>query len=68
MVGGGSNFKTKQETEDKKGVYSAVVGGLLVISFVVPMVQYFGYVNVGSDEVEDVPVRGKGKAPPPKRR
>jgi len=38
----GSNFKSKEETEDKKGIYTAIVGGLLVISFVVPMVQYFG--------------------------
>ena len=43
----GSNFKSKGETEDKKGIYGAIVGGLLVISFVVPMVQYFGYVNKG---------------------
>jgi len=33
----GSNFKTKEETEEKKGIYGLVVGGLLVISFVVPM-------------------------------
>jgi hypothetical protein len=41
----GSNFKTKDETDDKKGTYTAIVGGLLVISFVVPMVQYFGYIQ-----------------------
>ena len=41
----GSNFKTKGETDDKKGTYTAIVGGLLVISFVVPMVQYFGYIQ-----------------------
>jgi uncharacterized membrane protein YgcG len=41
----GSNFKTKEETGDKKGIYGLVVGGLLVISFVVPMVQYYGYDN-----------------------
>ncbi len=41
----GSNFKTKEQTNDKRQIYSAVVGGLLVISFVVPMIQYFGYVD-----------------------
>lgn len=40
----GSNFKSKEETEDKRSIYGVVVGGLLVISFVVPMVQYYGYV------------------------
>jgi uncharacterized membrane protein YgcG len=45
----GSNFKTKDQTEDKRGIYSTIVGGLLVISFVVPMVQYFGYVNKGNE-------------------
>ena len=37
-------YKTKAETDDKRDVFSNVVIGLLVISFVVPMVQYFGYV------------------------
>ncbi len=40
----GSNFKSKEETENKRGTYAVVVGGLLVISFVVPMVQYYGCV------------------------
>jgi hypothetical protein len=40
-----SNFKTKEETADKRGQFTTVVGGLLVIAFVVPMVQYFGYVR-----------------------
>lgn len=40
-----SNFKTKQETESKRGQFTTVVGGLLVIAFVVPMVQYFAYVS-----------------------
>ena len=40
----GSNFKSKEQTESKRGSYSVVVGGLLVIAFVVPMVQYYGYV------------------------
>eukprot|EP00850_Spirogloea_muscicola_P025286 SM002656S09847 [mRNA] locus=s2656:744:1648:- [translate_table: standard] len=40
-----SNFKTRAETEDKRGQFTTVVGGLLVISFVVPMAQYFAYVS-----------------------
>ncbi|CAL5208554.1 unnamed protein product [Lathyrus oleraceus] len=39
-----SNFKSKQETEEKRGQFSLVVGGLLVIAFVVPMVQYYAYI------------------------
>jgi uncharacterized membrane protein YgcG len=46
----GSNFKTKEETGSKSGKYALVIGGLLVISFVVPMVQYFGYVGKRSDD------------------
>jgi uncharacterized membrane protein YgcG len=45
VVKTGSNFKTKDQTENKRGSYAVVVGGLLVISFVVPMVQYYGYVG-----------------------
>eukprot|EP00899_Mesostigma_viride_P020115 jgi/Mesvir1/28104/Mv04688-RA.1 len=44
-----SNYKKKEETEEKKGQYSAVVGGLLVISFVVPMLQYLAYVSGGEE-------------------
>ncbi|BFI43203.1 hypothetical protein MPTK2_8g16080 [Marchantia polymorpha subsp. ruderalis] len=40
-----SNFKTKEETAEKRGQFSAVVGGLLVIAFVVPMAQYYAYVS-----------------------
>lgn len=40
-----SNFKTKEETDEKRGQFSLVVGGLLVIAFVVPMAQYFAYVS-----------------------
>ncbi|KAL3699318.1 hypothetical protein R1sor_017340 [Riccia sorocarpa] len=40
-----SNFKTKQETDEKRGQFSTVVGGLLVIAFVVPMAQYYAYVS-----------------------
>ncbi|XP_022150734.1 UPF0603 protein At1g54780, chloroplastic [Momordica charantia] len=40
-----SNFKTREETEEKRGQFSLVVGGLLVIAFVVPMAQYYAYVS-----------------------
>ncbi|XP_072959457.1 UPF0603 protein OsI_019212, chloroplastic [Typha angustifolia] len=40
-----SNFKTKGETEEKRGQFTLVVGGLLVIAFVVPMAQYYAYVS-----------------------
>lgn len=40
-----SNFKSREETEEKRGQFSLVVGGLLVIAFVVPMVQYYAYVS-----------------------
>jgi len=40
-----SNFKSKEETESKRGQFSLVVGGLLVIAFVVPMAQYYAYVS-----------------------
>mmetsp|Transcript_8073 Transcript_8073/g.26832 ORF Transcript_8073/g.26832 Transcript_8073/m.26832 type:complete len:282 (-) Transcript_8073:910-1755(-) len=46
----GSNFKTKEETSNKRDVFANVVIGLLVISFIVPMIQYFGYVSGGGDE------------------
>ena len=39
-----SNFKTREETEDKRGQFITVVGGLLVVAFVVPMLQYYAYV------------------------
>lgn len=40
-----SNFKTKEETDEKRGQFTLVVGGLLVIAFVVPMAQYYAYVS-----------------------
>ncbi|CAK9164923.1 unnamed protein product [Ilex paraguariensis] len=40
-----SNFKTREETEEKRGQFTLVVGGLLVIAFVVPMAQYYAYVS-----------------------
>ncbi|CAL1393589.1 unnamed protein product [Linum trigynum] len=40
-----SNFKTKEETDEKRGQFTLVVGGLLVIAFVVPMAQYYAYIS-----------------------
>ncbi|KAJ7973390.1 UPF0603 protein, chloroplastic [Quillaja saponaria] len=40
-----SNYKSREETEEKRGQFSLVVGGLLVIAFVVPMAQYYAYVS-----------------------
>jgi len=38
-------YKTKAETDRAKGVTSTVVVSLLVIAFVVPMLQFYGYVS-----------------------
>lgn len=48
----GSNFKTRAETNEKRDVFANVVIGLLVISFVVPMLQYAGYV-VGDPDFDE---------------
>ena len=48
----GSNFKTRSETNEKRDVFANVVIGLLVISFVVPMLQYAGYV-VGDPDFDE---------------
>ena len=40
-----SNFKSREETDEKRGQFTLVVGGLLVIAFVVPMAQYYAYVS-----------------------
>ncbi|KAL3616438.1 hypothetical protein CASFOL_039828 [Castilleja foliolosa] len=40
-----SNFKSREETDEKRGQFTLVVGGLLVIAFVVPMAQYFAYIS-----------------------
>ncbi|GBG80342.1 hypothetical protein CBR_g30711 [Chara braunii] len=39
-----SNFKSKDETASKRGKFTTAVGGLLVIAFVVPMIQFYAYV------------------------
>ena len=38
-------YKTKSETQDKKGIFSTIVLVLLGISVVVPMLQYWGYTS-----------------------
>lgn len=38
-----SNFQTREQTENKRDQFVFVVGGLLVIAFVVPMLQFFAY-------------------------
>eukprot|EP00316_Scyphosphaera_apsteinii_P022180 CAMPEP_0119308622 /NCGR_PEP_ID=MMETSP1333-20130426/11573_1 /TAXON_ID=418940 /ORGANISM="Scyphosphaera apsteinii, Strain RCC1455" /LENGTH=154 /DNA_ID=CAMNT_0007312439 /DNA_START=34 /DNA_END=498 /DNA_ORIENTATION=+ len=38
-----STFKTQDETKDKKGIYTSVVSGLILVSFVAPMITYFYY-------------------------
>lgn len=38
-------YKTKSETQSSKSATSTIVLSLLLISFVVPMLQYFGYTN-----------------------
>ena len=43
-----SNYKSKEEVSENKTNYTNIVVGLLVVSFVVPMVQYFAYVSEGS--------------------
>jgi len=40
-----SNFKTKEETDAKRGKFAGVIIGLLVIATAVPMIQYYGYVG-----------------------
>ena len=36
-------YKTADDTEENRDVYQTIVGGLIVIAFVVPMVQFFYY-------------------------
>lgn len=38
-------YKTKEETQQKKGVTGPIVGTLLVIAVIVPMLQYWGYTS-----------------------
>ena len=36
-------FKSADQVKDKKGIYTAIVGGLIVVAFVAPMVQFWFY-------------------------
>ncbi len=38
-------YKTKGETEEKKGITGPIVLTLLAIAVVVPMLQYWGYTS-----------------------
>merc|ERR1712086_25946 len=40
-----ANYKSKEETDKKKGDYTNLLWLLIAISFVVPMAQYFWYVK-----------------------
>merc|ERR1712087_140861 len=37
------NYKTEDEVRDRKGIYTGIVGGLIVVAFVAPMVSFFYY-------------------------
>jgi len=55
-----SKFKSAKETKSKKGKYTAILGILVVGSFIIPMAQYFWYVkdDDSSDKffaAEDIP-------------
>eukprot|EP00321_Phaeocystis_globosa_P017632 CAMPEP_0118811392 /NCGR_PEP_ID=MMETSP1162-20130426/1612_1 /TAXON_ID=33656 /ORGANISM="Phaeocystis Sp, Strain CCMP2710" /LENGTH=152 /DNA_ID=CAMNT_0006741023 /DNA_START=13 /DNA_END=471 /DNA_ORIENTATION=+ len=36
-------FKSAEQVKDKKSIYTAIVGGLIVVAFVAPMVQFWFY-------------------------
>lgn len=38
-----STFKGVEEVRDKKNIYVVIVGGLIVVAFVAPMLQFFYY-------------------------
>ena len=57
----GEYFKTRAETNEKRDVFANVVIGLLVISFVVPMLQYAGYA-IGDPDFDE-----EGETPRPTR-
>ena len=38
-----STYKSEEEVADKKNIYVTIVGGLVVVAFVAPMLQYFYY-------------------------
>lgn len=57
-----STFKSAKETKSKKGKYTALLGVLVVGSFIIPMAQYFWYVK--DDDSSDNFFAQK-QAPPP---
>ena len=57
-----STFKSKVETKSKKGKYTALLGVLVMGSFIIPMAQYFWYVK---DDDSSDNFFAKKKAPPP---
>ena len=58
-----STFKSKTETKSKKGKYTALLGVLVMGSFVIPMAQYFWYVK--DDDSSDQFFAKKNAPPPP---
>merc|ERR1712127_526847 len=46
-------FKSAEQVKDKKSIYTAIVGGLIVVAFVAPMVQFWFY--TGGDWVAPLP-------------
>ncbi|GMH84190.1 hypothetical protein TrST_g13483 [Triparma strigata] len=58
-----STFKSKVETKSKKGKYTALLGILVMGSFVIPMAQYFWYVK--DDDSSDQFFAQKKNPPPP---
>jgi hypothetical protein len=38
-----STYNSAEEVADKKNIYVTIVGGLVVVAFVAPMLQYFYY-------------------------
>ncbi len=61
-----STFKTKKETKTKKGKYTALIGVLVMGSFIIPMAQYFWYVRDDSSSDEFFAQKsGKAVPPPP---
>ena len=72
-----SKFKSAKETKKKKAKYTALLGILVMGSFVIPMGQYFWYVrdDTSSEDFFSAKLGGLGKKaeepppppPPPKK-
>jgi hypothetical protein len=64
-----STYKEAKETKSKKGKYTALLGVLVVGSFIIPMAQYFWYVK--DDDSSDKFFAQQQKSPvpePPKKK